>query len=111
MRFSSMGRDNPKTVSWGMGVERSDLRISNPYTKSYTLRIDVFEGFQLPTNSEGLLHVQIGPYLFKTKKQPRLVMRKKNRKNLKNFDFSATKKDEIRSVKISWNEQYETSLI
>jgi len=43
-----------------------EMVIPNPLSKVYTLRVDIFEGSVLPTNSKGILHLGIGPYLIKS---------------------------------------------
>ena len=57
--------DNPKSGCAKMTFRAPEIIIPNPPTKTYTLRVDVYYGQELP-GTEGLLSFSIGPYLDKT---------------------------------------------
>lgn len=67
MRFSSRDHDDPKNYSMKMITKLPQVALPTPPSKTYNLRIDVFNGQALP-GDQGLLHFVLGPYLLKTKK-------------------------------------------
>lgn len=68
MRWASLSVESGLTKVFDMPLSQPEFRLSNPPTRTYTLRIDVFDGQQLPIDigQAGLLHFQIGPYFFET---------------------------------------------
>ena len=72
MRWASINVESGITKVYNMPLTKPEFMISNPSTKTYTLRIDIWNGQQLPieSNQKGLLNIQIGPYSFATKAKP-----------------------------------------
>ena len=66
VRFSSRDERNPISDVVKMRYRIPEITIPNPLSKTYTLRIDVFEGNELPTKRKGILHFSLGPYLLKS---------------------------------------------
>jgi len=69
MRFASFPTiDDGITKVYGMPLDGPEYLISNPWTKTYILDIAIMDGNQLPVEfgEKGLIHIAIGPYLFKT---------------------------------------------
>ena len=66
MRFSSRDEANPLGHVLRMDFRIPEITVPNPMTKTYTLKIDVFEGNELPTKQKGILHFCIGPHLIKS---------------------------------------------
>jgi hypothetical protein len=68
MRWASLSVESGLTKVFDMPLSQPEFHLSNPPTRTYTLRIDVFDGQQLPIDisQKGLLHFQLGPYFFET---------------------------------------------
>ena len=66
IRFSSRDEEKPVSDVIRMNYRIPEMIIPNPLTKAYTLRIDLFEGSVLPSNTRGILHLQLGNYFIKS---------------------------------------------
>lgn len=65
LRMSSRDHDNPISRTVKMTYKPPEMLVPTPPSKTYTLRIDVYSGQELPGDS-GMLHFTLGPYLLKT---------------------------------------------
>ena len=66
VRMSSRDHENPMNKTLKMAFKPPEMMVPTPPSKTYTLRIDIYSGQELP-GDKGMLHFVLGPYLLKTK--------------------------------------------
>lgn len=66
MRFASHDENNPVGNVLPMEFRLPEVVVPNPPTKTYLLRIDLFEANELPTKNKAIFHFCVGPYLLKS---------------------------------------------
>ena len=66
MRFSSNDEASPVGSVQRMEFRLPEIAVPNTPSKTYLLRIDLFEGNELPTKNKAIFHFCIGPYLLKS---------------------------------------------
>lgn len=67
VRLSSRDEASPSSEVLNMEFRPPVFSIPNPLSKTYTWRVDLFEGNEVPTSEQGLVHFCLGPYMLKSR--------------------------------------------
>lgn len=65
-KISTFYKQNPKTTIKDLKFKFPHNPYPNNPQKTYTLRVEVLEGIELPQRKSAIIHAQMGPYLLKT---------------------------------------------
>ena len=60
------GKADPITKVFKLSFKFPKNPYPNSPTKTYLLRVDIFEGVEMPPRNKGTIHILCGPYIMQT---------------------------------------------